>query len=108
MSHTPGPWTIFHADEDGGNDILPAMRPGCIAKDIQNDADARLIAAAPQMDRALAIAWQAMAWAINYDSEDKIMARALEHIEAARQSAGTFDYHALRTAIEKTRKQTTA
>lgn len=47
--HTPGPWVIFYADKDGANDILPAGRLGCIARDILSIEDARLIAAAPLM-----------------------------------------------------------
>lgn len=50
---TPGPWVIFHADADGPNDILPAGRPGCIARDIERIEDAHLIAAAPDMLAAL-------------------------------------------------------
>lgn len=51
--HTPGPWVIFLADADGSNDVLPAGRLGCIARDIKNDADAYLIVAAPAMLAAL-------------------------------------------------------
>ena len=47
--HTPGPWVIFHADKDGANDVLPAGRPGCIARDIIKTEDAFLIAAAPNL-----------------------------------------------------------
>ena len=46
---TPGPWIVYGADADGTNDVLPAMRPGHIALDIFNAADARLIAAAPDL-----------------------------------------------------------
>lgn len=52
-AHTAGPWVVFHADEDGPNDVLPAMRPGCIARDIESTADAHLIATAPEMLTAL-------------------------------------------------------
>lgn len=53
MPHTPGPWIVFHSDEDGPNDVLPAMRPGHIALSIAVDADASLIAAAPDLLREL-------------------------------------------------------
>lgn len=53
MAHTPGPWIVFHSDEDGPNDVLPAMRAGHIALSIPVDADARLIAAAPDLFDAL-------------------------------------------------------
>ena len=48
---TPGPWIIFH--DNGLNVILPAMRDGTIADMIRNDADAYLIAAAPDLLGAL-------------------------------------------------------
>lgn len=51
--HTHGPWIVFHADADGANDVLPAMRAGHIARDIEKVADARLIASAPDMLHAL-------------------------------------------------------
>lgn len=97
--HTPGPWIVFHADADGPNDVLPAMRPGCIARDIQSAADARMIAAAPVMDAALDRAWKALAWIIHYDSEDKVLARALKDIEGARKLAGTMDYDQMRAEV---------
>jgi len=53
MTYTPGPWVVFAADADGPNDVLPAMRPGCIASGIDSSDDARLIAAAPFMLAAL-------------------------------------------------------
>lgn len=42
---TPGPWVVFNAGPT--NAVLPAMREGSVADLIGNDADARLIAAAP-------------------------------------------------------------
>lgn len=53
MSLTPGPWIVFAADSDGPNDVLPAGRAGCIARDIQSADDARMIAMAPLMLKAL-------------------------------------------------------
>lgn len=50
---TPGPWIVFQADEDGAADVLPAGRSGHIARDIPNNADADIIAAAPDMLAAL-------------------------------------------------------
>ena len=51
MTHTPGPWVIFHCD--GISSIMPAMREGEIATNIRNDDDARLIASAPELVAAL-------------------------------------------------------
>ena len=47
MKHTPGPWIIFY-DEGFPYAVLPAGRPGeiCRCSD-KNEANARLIAAAP-------------------------------------------------------------
>lgn len=53
MSLTSGPWVAFAADADGPHDVLPAGRPGCIARDIQSADDARMIALAPLMLKAL-------------------------------------------------------
>lgn len=53
MKNTPGPWIVFFADRDGPNDVLPAGRPGHIALNIQSEADARLIAAAPDLLAAI-------------------------------------------------------
>ncbi len=50
-AHTPGPWAIFY--DNGINVIIPAMRDGTIADMIRGDADAYLIAAAPEMLAAL-------------------------------------------------------
>lgn len=44
---TPGPWAIFHTGTI--NMIVPAMRDGMVADMIENKADARLIASAPDM-----------------------------------------------------------
>ena len=49
--HTPGPWAIFHTGSI--NQIVPAMRPGMIADLIDNEANAYLIAAAPDLLEAL-------------------------------------------------------
>ena len=48
--HTPGPWALRACAVN--HQQLTGNGPGLIA-DIHNDADARLIAAAPQMLRAL-------------------------------------------------------
>jgi hypothetical protein len=48
---TPGPWAIFHTGNI--NMIVPAMRDGMIADLIDNAANARLIAAAPDLLDAL-------------------------------------------------------
>lgn len=50
--HTPGPWVVFHDQRDHTNDILPAMREGCIAQSV-SDANAWVIAAAPDLLAAL-------------------------------------------------------
>lgn len=55
---TPGPWVIFHAD--GVSSVMPAMRPGEIATGITNEADARLIAVAPDLLAACKLAVAAM------------------------------------------------
>jgi hypothetical protein len=71
MSHTPGPW-----------------------------ADARLIAAAPDLAEAAQEAWKAISWIIAYDSEDKALAKAKAKIEAAIKKADIFDYDAMRAEIK--------
>lgn len=58
MSHTPGPWTFFHDTcrkcEENGTQEWEVMEPpqGYHAR-FTNEADARLIAAAPDMLTAL-------------------------------------------------------
>ena len=104
--HTPGPWR-FKTAANGDNGITAAdcgyfaeafadiRRPGENARN-EALANARLIAAAPELDAAAAEAWQALAWIIAYDSEDKALATAMARIEAARHKAGTFDYDTMR------------
>lgn len=77
--NTPGPWIVFHADEDGPNDILPAGRPGCIAQKIENEADARLIAAAPD----LLVALQAMVTWMSSGFAPQAQDRAMQMAHAA-------------------------
>ena len=52
--HTPGPWVQF-ADQGKCYALMPAMRIGdiCTFKQPPNDADAMLMAAAPDMLEAL-------------------------------------------------------
>lgn len=54
-THTPGPWVGFvdRSSDTAIFSVLPAGRAGEIASNIENDADARLIAAAPEMLAAL-------------------------------------------------------
>lgn len=49
--YTPGPWIVFIGEDDF--DVLPAGRQGEIAGRITNTHDASLIAAAPDMFKAL-------------------------------------------------------
>lgn len=49
--HTPGPWTIYNTGSISM--IVPAMRDGMIADLVASDADAFLIAAAPDLLEAL-------------------------------------------------------
>ena len=51
MAYTRGPWVVFFCD--GISEVEPAMRPGSIAKGIENEDDASLIAAAPDLLEAL-------------------------------------------------------
>jgi hypothetical protein len=68
MKHTPGPWAVFpHYCKDDPNsiyaqtwliglgqyDTIAEVRPGHDEFDGQNDANARLIAAAPELLEAL-------------------------------------------------------
>lgn len=48
--HTPGPWVAFFVD-GRASVIMPAGRPGdiCLFRDGAAEADARLIAAAPEL-----------------------------------------------------------
>lgn len=116
--HTPGPWeqddNIVGA-ADGGMHICTVTSSDdfpCItdddeqteaearaAVDLECACNARLIAAAPDMDSALADAWKALMWIKNYDSEDKVLAAAISKIEAARTKAGTADYEAMRRGV---------
>ncbi len=67
-------------------------------------SELRLIAAAPELARAAQMAWGALAWIIAYDSEDKILARAMAELEAAIQKSGTFDFKAMRAKVEADQK----
>lgn len=62
--HTPGPWTIF-ADKGAAVCILPAERPGEVCSfegrgGPEREADARLIAAAPELLEACKLYWNAV------------------------------------------------
>lgn len=88
---------IKQAHDDYSREVRDSMPPpGWENRD-------RLMDAAPEMDQALSDAWKALSWAINYDSEDKILARCIKKIESARERAGTFDYRAMREKIERDR-----
>ncbi len=50
MSHTPGPWTPYR---DPGEYSAVGAATGDIAQEVRNEADARLIAAAPDLLREL-------------------------------------------------------
>lgn len=55
-AHTPGPWTVHIPDyPDEGSCIFPSKQTGCapVADHIHQTADARLIAAAPELLQAL-------------------------------------------------------
>lgn len=66
-------------------------------------ANARLIAATPDLASAAQQAWGALSWIIAYDSEDKTLARAIAALEAAIEKAGTFDFAAMRAKVEADR-----
>jgi hypothetical protein len=52
MTHTPGPWTVFNGHvHAGGFEYLPTHRSG--APETEWEANARLIAAAPELLAAL-------------------------------------------------------
>lgn len=68
--HTRGPWVLFSDERSKLLEVLPAMRPGTIAKiiwvhagdegDEEAYANARLIAAAPDLLAACELALAAM------------------------------------------------
>ena len=59
QTHTPGPWTFEHSMEEDGyvvfpeKEIDPSGRPIALLTGFKNGEDARLIAAAPDLLRAL-------------------------------------------------------
>ena len=55
------------------------------------------------LDDAAKRAWGALSWIIAYDSEDKVIAGAIREIEAARKTAGTMDYAAMREKLDRDR-----
>jgi len=105
IKHTPGPWAfdaesgeIIHKDGDV-NPVIATVHFDNTEPE-RAVADGFLLAAAAELDAAAAEAWIALAWLINYDSEDGIVADAMASIENARQWAGTFDYHAMRCEVD--------
>lgn len=113
QAHTPGPWSYDEVTTScgrayriGSGEMLSAGKGCCIIYDgyghgeNARKANARLICAAPDLDAAADEAWKALAWIINYDSEDKALARAMKLIEGARKKAGTYDYDAMRARVE--------
>lgn len=123
-NHTSGPWEVEHigpprvvARDHLGQFPICDIRgwghltgkghsalglPHDQAAAIQ-DANARLIAAAPKLSAAGMKAWAALAWIVAYDSEDKVLARAMADLEAAIEEAGTFDFKAMRANVEAQR-----
>jgi hypothetical protein len=105
--HSAGPWRVDGPDCYGDYNILPAGEELAIGAVVRNGfrsdeetaANAHLVGAAVDLDAAAAEAWKALAWIINYDSEDKALAHAMARIEAAREKAGTFDYEAMRREV---------
>lgn len=82
-AHTPGPWTIRHETNVFGGTRLVANAGGHQSNanrldvDAENQANARLIAAAPEL-------LDALSWAITYGDfnvaeDNPLHARALDH-----------------------------
>jgi hypothetical protein len=44
-------------------------------------------------------AWKALSWIINYDSEDKALAKARDGLEAALALANAYDFMAMRAQV---------
>lgn len=105
-AHTPGPWKV--GDRDPYVEVWGPMQMNAhpILASMEHEpreANAKLMAASPDLDKACDEAWKALAWIINYDSESGTLKRAMETIEAARKKAGTFDYDAMRAEVERNR-----
>jgi len=81
-AQTPGPWAIFHTGNV--NMIIPANRDGMIADLIENEANAHLIAAAPDLLEACKKAIDAADWPrLNAVERREIAAETLRIINAA-------------------------
>lgn len=92
MTHTAGPWVGF-SDQGRCVAIMPAGRDGDICTFAQwpNDADARLIAAAPDMLAAL-IKTRTNLLGLS-QSDDDVYAAMVRRINAAIGKAATFAYN---------------
>src|SRR5215813_7422945 len=83
--HTPGPWAVYRHDGSNRLDIMAADgdgEGGWIAHDIsspgtEREANARLIAAAPEMLEALREVTKQLAWYAGHKPELTERARAL-------------------------------
>lgn len=83
MKHTPGPWERSDFGEvyapDGGQTSVAMV----LMRGQEGQANACLISAAPEMHAALGRARSALMWIINYDSDDKVLAKAINGINTA-------------------------
>lgn len=102
--HTPGPWKVFNAGPHYNNQAIDNLQiqygedGECISDHVYTQADARLIAAAPELMEAL-------------ERSDKQMEMAGECIEAGRYDEALLHVRSMtrqrRAAIAKARGELT-
>lgn len=96
-AHTPGPWEVRgQQDDDGWNEGRHIYAPqdryngrsGCVALVKRSQADARLIAAAPELAEGLREAVKALTLAAAIIGRDERIDEPLESARAALAEAG--------------------
>lgn len=112
--HTPGPWKWWTSNSwrrlkrDDRGISQNVLEPYICSSDghpdvLISDSDMRLIAAAPDLAEACQEAWHALMWIINYDSDDKCLARAIAKIETAVNKSGVYNYEAMKARVDAQR-----
>ncbi len=77
--HTPGPWLVFKHSDQKWWEVHFGTDEECVAEIVHEEADAHLIAAAPEM-------YKALLWAIETRQVDGMVADLVE--EAIKKAEG--------------------